>query len=146
MFAFSDPQDSSSMLCLKPSLELITTKHLAHAFGLYHTSSKHKTTTEYPKLTKFLQYASKKMEVKEETNLTGGLENNDQIIEALNDKVVMVVLEDTVRPRKPLSLHIQNMTFYKYPDKCSNNKRVSYSPLLRINYVSTFIFLVWPDL
>ena len=93
-------------------------------------------------MTKFLQYASEKMDLttNKQGNSTNRLKNINQLIEALNNKVTTALLEDAVRRREiSSSLHIVNATFAKNSTECSNNKNVSYSPMVNLNYVSTSI-------
>ena len=135
-----------SMLCLKPSLELVTRKEFTYAFGLYHTTVRRNSTKDFPSLARYLQKAYDEIDLtfQKEDTLTDNIEEVVHIIKNLNNKVSMIVLAEAASKPMPLRspLDILKAPYYKTPPTCSDNISTTYAAMLTISYVSIFTFSI----
>ena len=141
-FLFLDLNKVFSLLCLRPSLDLITRKDYMFAFGLHRKTVKRNSTKEFPALSKHLQNAFDEMDLffqNEKNLLDENIENIiAQRIKILNDNVSIIVLGETANlqtaNRAPLS--ILKAPYFKTPPRCNHNISTTYAPMLTINHVS----------
>ena len=129
----------SPLLCMEPSLEMITKKQLIFAFGAYQTHKYNKSTKYFPELTKFLQTQSNKLDlrIQKQGNSTETFNRIRKIIDTLNEKVGLVILADAARTPKRSPQNVPQAPFYKRSPTCSKNKNSSFDSMLILNFVST---------
>ena len=123
------------MLCLKPSLELLVKKKVTFALGLHKKQTLNQTIKEFPELTKFLQRASDNIVEKIQKDKRNGMENAIRLIEEINDKVAMVILDNAARSPETLSFDNLKVPNFTYPT-CNNERRNVIATMLIMNYVS----------
>ena len=125
------------MLCLEPSLNVITRKELIYVFGIHNAHYENAYTKDYPKLALFLKNASDKMDLiyQQNNNATKTIKQIQRFIERLNDKIIVILLEEAARQNTTVPIDIVNSKFKKISTRCTANHTVAFSPMLILNYV-----------
>ena len=123
------------MLCLKPSLELLVKKKVTFGLGLHKKQTLNQTIKEFPELTKFLQRASDNIVEKIQKDKRNGMENAIRLVEEINNKVAMVILDNAARSPETLSFDNLKVPNFTYPT-CNNERRNVIATMLIMNYVS----------
>ena len=129
------------MLCLKPSLELLVKKTFTFALGLHQKQTLNRTIKEFPELTPFLQKTSDNIDKKIQEDKENGIEKSVRLIEEINDKVAMVILDNAARSPETLSFDNLKAPNFTYAT-CSNERRNLFATMLIMNYVSISIRIV----
>ena len=123
------------MLCLNPSLELLAKKKFTFALGMHQKQTLNRTIKEFPELTQFLQRASDNIDQKIQKEMGNGMEKFIRLIEEINDKVAMVILDNAARSPETLSFDNLKAPNFTYPT-CNNERRNLFATMLIMNYVS----------
>ena len=125
------------MLCLNPSLELLAKKKFTFALGIHQKQTLNRTIKEFPELTNFLQRASDKIDqtIQTQKDNNGSMEKSIRLIEELNDKVAMVILDNAAQSPETLSFDSLQAPNFTHPT-CSNETRNLFATMLIMNYVS----------
>jgi len=137
MVCILDAQDSPSLLCLEPSLNVITRKELIYVFGVHNAYYENEYTKDYPKLALFLKNALDKMDSihQQHGNATKSIKQIQRFIERINDKVILSLLEDAARQNTTVPIDITNSKLQKLSTRCAANHTVAFAPMLILNYV-----------
>ena len=125
------------MLCLNPSLELLAKKKFTFALGMHQKQTLNRTIKEFPGLTNFLQRASDKIDqtIQAQKDNKDSMETSIRLIEELNDKVAMVILDNAAQNPETLSFDNLNAPNFTQPT-CTNETRNLFATMLIMNYVS----------
>ena len=125
------------MLCLNPSLELLAKKKFTFALGMHQKQTLNRTVKEFPGLTNFLQRASDKIDqtIQTQKDNNGSMEKSIRLIEELNDKVAMVILDNAAQSPETLSFDSLQAPNFTHPT-CNNETRNLFATMLIMNYVS----------
>ena len=123
------------MLCLRPSLELLVKKKFTFALGLHQKQTSNRTIKEFPELTQFLQRASDNIDQTIQEDKRNGMEKFIRLIEEINDKVAMVILDNAARSPETLSFDNLKAPNFTYPT-CNSERRNLFATMLIMNYVS----------
>ena len=125
------------MLCLNPSLELLAKKKFTFALGMHQKQTLNRTVKEFPELTNFLQRASDKIDqtIQTQKDNNGSMEKSIRLIEELNDKVAMVILDNAAQSPETLSFDSLQAPNFTNPT-CNNETRNLFATMLIMNYVS----------
>ena len=126
------------MLCLNPSLELLAKKKFTFALGIHQKQTLNRTIKEFPGLTNFLQRASDKIDqtIQTQKDNKDSMETSIRLIEELNDKVAMVILDNAAQSPETLSFDSLQAPNFTHPT-CNNETRNLFATILIMNYVST---------
>ena len=128
------------LLCLKPSMVLVTRKQYSFALGLHQTTVNNNSTKEFPALTNYLRNASDQLhqhlQIKKDMNKK--TKKIAYLIKSLNNKVTITVLAEAARNPKTRksALDILKAPFLKISPMCTNNNSTTFAPILTMNYVS----------
>ena len=124
------------MLCLNPSLELLTKKKFTFALGMHQKQTLNRTIKEFPGLTNFLQRASDKIDqtIQTQKDNKDDMETSIRLIEELNDKVAMVILDNAAQSPETLSFDNLQAPNFTHPT-CNNETRNVFATMLIMNYV-----------
>ena len=105
---------------------------------MYHIN---RTIKEFPELTQFLQRASDNIDKTIQKVKGNGIEKHVRLIEEINDKVAMVILDNAARSPETLSFDNLKAPNFTYPT-CNNERRNLFATLLIMNYVSILMNLL----
>ena len=117
-------------------MELLVKKKFTFALGLHQKQTLNRTIKEFPELTQFLQRASDNIDQTiQEDKGNGDMEKFIRMIEEINDKVAMVILDNAARSPETLSFDNLKAPNFTYP-YCNKERRNLFATMLIMNYVS----------